>query len=1806
MATKVEITSSLTSRTAQGGLGDVKSPRSHLSPLSDASNKSNDSSLSCSLLIEESNTTSNKFVNRFNPGTRPRVSPKPFSRERTSEPRKFSILAPKLLSDEKLSNDVTPVTSINTFSLDSGKNEYGRPSYTSFKSSLQQKSEKDQSIKPEVYSGRKLYSSTWVPGTQNIEELKTTSRPDEWNASNKHEVSGKPQVAPKTLELSQPKDTFHASTCKITSTDEIVEQKDMCLDEKSKNTLINIHSEDTASLRAQLRPKRRPVSAMFLNSINDSSTDNQVAKDEKPLVRKPRPLSVDLTAKFEAIDSSVSKKGNSSDELKENIPLRKNSFNTSILEEKAELGNKERNVTIHSEVFGKVIDTDVHINEANRGSQSGNLYSGFSDKESEHNNGKGRRFNREHVLSGVGENHTPKKSEENYIQASRSSAREERFVSDNHVHGTNDLSNSDESRIAPGMIRRRIGMLLDTTEPYEAKDDKGSPAALQKAKALTTDNVDIYPERPRTSSQSRPLPSEIAKMFSSSPPKVEKRSEKPIEIQNITVTKDYANLKEKVNLSTRELLEEKPTWTSKSFMHFDEKFDEGENATKGRKMFMSKDKKMFDLTAGITEGQNKNVLSPEMSLKTVRATVFEHNVERHSAATIYSTVDSKLNQPIKSETLSEAVESKKDYHNLADRFDGVANPKHSSFKDNIESDVWMTDRVGKAPSFIERTNTKGDIKENVDRHVPISIKNTTDNLPRHRIEPRFEITQTVGERALSESIKVVPEDKAVTLRSRRSFHSKEKEQDTNEFDDNPLGRSWSKLQRSKSEYRKRTTTGNVQEPSVNKPLSQNFDIQLDKKYSFKSERSLSMKSVIDNKPERTHQANRMKTTDGNADGEVKFDLFNPNIPRGKYTFELESQEKSDKIKRSTVDSKFGELDKLSLTEDKTSTRKTIEKERSTKFNQSSMSFAKEFTETEKNIFVSEDSTAFMKSMLNKEIEQMKKDFTPSISPSKEADYFRGDERVFGHSTSDDRLSRGRSFLDGRDASINVDYLTSSKEARELFVDEQEPKERRNVGLTMIDPMHSPTLTDLSPSNTKATYFAVTYMDNKKDNVEKEFGNYRAITSVLEDFPLKTKVRFDNQYVALQKDSIPDESYIPKEDFEKSGAPKTSQTYRSQNFMEEDILEKSNERTSEKIRPSVIDIDDVLRKFNESPNIENKGTTYRDSHVKFPVKNLEERPENLGEGQINLTPHEAKGMYKSTAVDIDALMVDYRTGKAKEKKASDVADFEDQGLFRWERSRSFRNSVEKGPKSKWIEPNIKVIDFDEGHQYKPTASWPSTYEANLHLDLKEDDDKFKYQKDSDELYSSDQNYRKKSGKTKEDQAIHAHYEKSQNRVSVDSLLSRQSRLERRSPSRVTQDTAEVTTRKSMRNNVSEMSVDDQGTNVYKQTERILNTVEQRQSHTERRPAKTSDILNLMLENKDRTRRRHARESLPAESIEQPKSQTTSSHKEWMHSEKKEYSERELSRHRPITLHESELRRERRSRSQHREKLVEPQQDQVKQCFSRSSTTNKDTDSLVAEPDRRYGTWGQEQQQGEDSFVHDSPSFETITSRKQPPHSRLSSLSHTETDQHDSITDAHDASLDRSSMDMDSTDGTESTPSFHDAKAVDFSFIDQTSVLDSTALKNRVQLSRKSQRRAPSQTQRKSRLFQSSSQLTVIEDSDSAWMYTDSTEDKHEKKEESDEEEKPQRISVQPQRMPMFPGMDHSVLMAQLRKRQEPESSSETQPQPSKSPKSPLPQGTLGIKLLPTSTDKQDRGADESPQWLKELKSKKRQSQYENHT
>ncbi|XP_065549190.1 uncharacterized protein KIAA1671 homolog isoform X3 [Lathamus discolor] len=303
-----------------------------------------------------------------------------------------------------------------------------------------------------------------------------------------------------------------------------------------------------------------------------------------------------------------------------------------------------------------------------------------------------------------------------------------------------------------------------------------------------------------------------------------------------------------------------------------------------------------------------------------------------------------------------------------------------------------------------------------------------------------------------------------------------------------------------------------------------------------------------------------------------------------------------------------------------------------------------------------------------------------------------------------------------------------------------------------------------------------------------------------------------------------------------------------------------------------------------------------------------------------------------------------------------------------------------------------------------------------------------------------------------------------------------------------------------------------------------------------------------------------------------------------------------------------------------KLLQYLWDQLKQCFSRQPAGAKDTDTLVQEPDSQYGTWNNPRHSG-DSFVPESPSLENdvISTRKQPPNSHPSSLSsQTEAaslaDHHDFSKDQRSTSLDRSSTDMDSTDGTDLPPpgdTYPDEKTTDFSFIDQTTVLDSSALKTRVQLSKKRRRRAPiSHSLRRSRGLEFENRFSLTEEPDNTWMFKDSTEEKKTmQQEDSDEEDRVQQTarspSVQAQRLPVFPGMDHSVLKAQLRRRQGSESPADiSSAQSFKSPK-PQPQlGAPGSRVLPSSVEKEDRSEEKSPQWLKELKSKKRQSHYEN--
>ncbi|XP_074869348.1 uncharacterized protein KIAA1671 homolog isoform X2 [Carettochelys insculpta] len=286
---------------------------------------------------------------------------------------------------------------------------------------------------------------------------------------------------------------------------------------------------------------------------------------------------------------------------------------------------------------------------------------------------------------------------------------------------------------------------------------------------------------------------------------------------------------------------------------------------------------------------------------------------------------------------------------------------------------------------------------------------------------------------------------------------------------------------------------------------------------------------------------------------------------------------------------------------------------------------------------------------------------------------------------------------------------------------------------------------------------------------------------------------------------------------------------------------------------------------------------------------------------------------------------------------------------------------------------------------------------------------------------------------------------------------------------------------------------------------------KRSYSEKsRPIKGRGSIPLMQEAKEGRDQHQSKQSLPLESEENRLKKRSESQQESFSHEDKKKSEKEWTKQNSDRSGGKDLTifpLQRRSQSFYKDRRAHRWTDQLRQCFARQPPEAKDTDTLVQEADSQYGTWSEQRHSG-DSFVPESPSSESnvISARKQPPNSRLSSFSsQTEPasmiDQHDSSKDQRSTSLDRSSTDMDSADGIEGSlpaDTYLEEKTIDFSFIDQTSVLDSSALKTRVQLSKRIRHRAPSShSLRRSRRIESENKSSVMEETDSAWMFKDST-------------------------------------------------------------------------------------------------------------
>ncbi|KAM7019044.1 uncharacterized protein LKV04_009113 isoform 1-T2 [Tautogolabrus adspersus] len=273
---------------------------------------------------------------------------------------------------------------------------------------------------------------------------------------------------------------------------------------------------------------------------------------------------------------------------------------------------------------------------------------------------------------------------------------------------------------------------------------------------------------------------------------------------------------------------------------------------------------------------------------------------------------------------------------------------------------------------------------------------------------------------------------------------------------------------------------------------------------------------------------------------------------------------------------------------------------------------------------------------------------------------------------------------------------------------------------------------------------------------------------------------------------------------------------------------------------------------------------------------------------------------------------------------------------------------------------------------------------------------------------------------------------------------------------------------------------------------------------------------------------------------------------------------------------------RSRSAHREQDLHSWEQQ-KQNVGGEEDEEIDSGTPVRETDSQYGTW-ETGLRTDDSLTPATPSSESTLSpspRKPTPPDTPGGPSP-----------------------LYDTDAVDSLPPSSSAESQPFSFPDApVALLDTSALRSRAHLGKK---RAP-----RSRPTRTALQSAAPAEE---WLYRDSTEPKVEVKDEESDSEEPTRgadtasaIASQPQRIAMFPGMDPSVLKAQLRKRGDSDNQTDgpasSSPQVSRSPKSPfLPRAA---RVLPPPGGKEN-GEEESPQWLKELKSKKRLSQYENES
>lgn len=535
MATRVEINSTLASLTTVPDLKEIrnedKSQRVYVSVLSDVTSKTKESS--ASLILEEKNKFGSTSRSATMPslGSRPRLFPKPFSKDTSSDT--FANVKP-------------PVTAFRSSSLIRKPNE----ETTSVKvlggnvpPLVDQKViENESKAGSEVVTNMTFYTGPSAntvilfeaPGAEqskvSLAQDKTaaddrrvfsTMQTKELQSNAKLEKPFQPSETSRNPEGSLPRQTSVSSGIRLVSWNSLKTgaKKDAYEDHpgEKNNDASNINNKVDFSTDLQQRPKHRPVSAIFLESLKDQKhrpveAPEEKSPTEKSLVRKPRPLSMDLTAKFELKDLSSCKKTCSSHESKENVFL--TSFTDKGCHDPSEMGPKPEEME-----FNKGISSKINLKCSSQ--DTGILNNGKYIWETKHKSKSEQIETKPGIVTNL---HGSEKSFETTSESRANRDGKKIDQKETSVFPGSEspaASSEKENSIIRGSVKKHIS-LFTSENPNSSMDPEPLPSAAerenrcmniqQRIKELTTENTDAKPGNLRRSLQSRPLSADLTKM----------------------------------------------------------------------------------------------------------------------------------------------------------------------------------------------------------------------------------------------------------------------------------------------------------------------------------------------------------------------------------------------------------------------------------------------------------------------------------------------------------------------------------------------------------------------------------------------------------------------------------------------------------------------------------------------------------------------------------------------------------------------------------------------------------------------------------------------------------------------------------------------------------------------------------------------------------------------------------------------------------------------------------------------------------------------------------------------------------------------------------------------------------------------------------------------------------------------------------------------------------------------------------------------------------------------------------------------